>query len=245
MKQSNLKNISDLLRSETSRQHINFKEFQFQIEVGQIWFSSFITMNFYVLFSLLSLTNKFIWTFKREEFITFTIIFVLNLLIFISSYLPDLLRKIAFRIYLKSCVFIIFYVAETLILFHLRSLPNFSENQSKSAFLMTCGMFFLYLVIYNFYDNYVIKKLKNRILFLENLNEVYYKYTDSLVEKISCLFYTFTDQNLEENFLYLNTSSRDFLDNKIVPNFTRQTFKDSDYDENFRKRILKSKHILI
>jgi hypothetical protein len=222
------------------KKQINFKEFEFQIELGLIWFSSLITLNFYVLFFLFCLINKF-WTFERQYSIFFSSTFIFTLLIFISSYFQDFMKKISFRNYFNPCIFILFYGVKSLALLHFISLPSLSLHKCKLVFMITSGMFFLCVVYYNFYKDYLINKMKNRIIFLENLNQVFYEYIDNFVDRISCLFYTFKDLNCEEDFSYINPCSRDFIDNKIVPNLNRENFKDLDYEEYISKKILKSK----
>jgi hypothetical protein len=243
MKTSNYKKISDFLSTEPMKEQINFKEFQFQIEVGLIWFSSLITLNFYVLFFLFCLINKLIWTFERQYLIFFSLTFILILLIFISSYLQDFMKKIRFRNYLESCIFIFFYGVMSLALLHFISLPSLSLNKFKLVFMIISGMFFFCLVFYNSYKNYLINKMKNRIIYLENLNQVFYEYIDNFVDRISCLFYTFKDLNCEEDFSFINPCSRDFIENKIVPNLNRENFNDLDYEEYLTKKILKSEYI--
>jgi hypothetical protein len=249
MSNENFKNLSDLQKRNSKDNQESFEEFNFKIEVGLVWFSSLLSLIFFTGFFFLCLYFGLISSLDSSDIIFFTLAFLIVTFIFISSYSTNFMRMIKLRIYLKHLVFLILFTSKSLSMLQFACLQTLTQNNRQFIFMTCSGMFFLCIVAYNSYKNYLASKLKSRMLYVVNSNEKNLLYLDCLIDTMSCLLFTYPelDLDVEGNFSFFNHSAREFLQNKISTNFVKKkNSKDlsKDCDDFILKKISKSKNIV-
>jgi hypothetical protein len=212
-RKENMTNFTKIYSSQIGKENLNknifTEEFIENYENKNLTLGSFLILIFliscvliYSLFNVLTYLPDSLWGLL---FITG----LLNIHILLLSVFTNYLVKI--NIYLKYILLSMIFVYRISFIIFSVNIKETTNNEKVYIQSLLFLMFCVCILVYGYYNNSIINKMKEQLLRKENINDVHLNYANNLIEKMMCLYFTFAD----DKFLFANDSAKFFLENNL------------------------------
>jgi hypothetical protein len=201
-----------------------YDEFIKEIELSSLKFQSLETIIFYIILLGIFFYVDVIFFFNFYTIFYLILALLSNIVVHMISFYTLLWGSIIQK--LSQFLFFLIFSTKSLIISGIIIIKDIDDNKRILTILFTSSLYFLGLLIYNFQKNKNIFKLTQRLIYYENMNNVHVTYTDNLINKMFCLFFTWS----ENKFFFNNKSAGDFLEHKF---FTKKQENKQSNGDNF------------